>query len=220
MNDIFRYELPKYLDYNDYFNLAITCKLYYEIMKKSVKRKRDEKIREIESYFPKNIINMVGRNALLESQYIAWNKKWEIEDYLTDIREFSDLPSSISYSRDKYGRTYIFTKVKVTKPVSLDVKPVSLEVKPVSLETKLKAKLEAKQEEFTVITISQKYSDIMIYFASDPKNYAIANYNRGFLIDDDIYIHLQNFFRHGFFSYLDNPYSFAELPLYSKIFII
>ena len=217
MNDIFRYELPKYLDYNDYFNLAITCKLYYEIMKKSIRRKRDEKIREIESYFPKNIINMVGRNALLESQYISWNKKWEIEDYLTDIREFSDLPSSISYSRDKYGRTYIFTKVKVTKPVSLGVK--SEEAK--SEEVKLKeVKLKAKLEEFTVITISQKYSDIMVYFASDPKNYAIANYNRGFLIDDDIYIHLQNFFRNGFFSYLDNPYSFTELPLYSKIFII
>lgn len=213
MNDILRYELPKYLDYIDYLNLTITCKLYYEIMKKSLKKKGEEKIREIESFFPKNIINMVGKNAMLSSRYVPWNKKWEIEDYLTDIREFSDLPSSISYSRDKYGRTYLFTKVKVTDPFYLE----KLEVK---YEVNLEVKLETKLEEFTVITISQKYSDIMVYFASDPKNYAIANYNRGFLIDDDIYIHFQNFFHNRFFSYSENPYSFTKLPLYSKIFII
>jgi hypothetical protein len=198
MKDILRYEFPKYLDFIDYFHYSITCKEIYNLVKVSLDKKRKEKIQEMESLFDRKMINMIGREKLLKSKYIKWNKKWEIEDYLTDVRDAKDLPSNICYSKDTYGRIFLFVKVRVEDLILDSVLNLNLN--------------------HTIITISQKYSDISIYFASDPQNYAIAGYNRGFFIDEDTYEYFKSFFKNNFFSHKEHPYTFIELPAYSKIF--
>lgn len=201
MNDIYKYEFPKYLDYIDYYNFGITCKKYYSLLKREIKKKREQKIREIYSFFNDKFINMVGRNNLLCAKNISWNKEWEIEDYYTDVRF---LPYSLSYTRDNYDRSFLFTRVKVSAPFSSFS----------SFSSDSSQSFNTNYEDQTIITISQKYTDILVYYISDPKNFAINGYN---FIDEEIYNHIQTFFKTKTFSYITNPYSFIQIPLYSKM---
>jgi len=167
-------------------------------LKEQLRKKRERKIRDIESFFNEKIINMIGKNNLLFSDYVDWNKNWEIENYLTDVRKFEDLPNNMCYTRDNYDRVFFFVKLKVSNPF----------------------KFNYMWENYTILTISQKYSDIQVFYASDPNNYSIYGYSYGIFIDDDNYCHFQKFFKEKMFSYIDNPYSFNKFPIYSKIEIL
>ena len=193
MNDIIRYELPKYLDYLDLLNLSMCCKYYNYLLKNilfNLKKIKQEQIEEIFNFY---IIDMVSKEKLLKARYIPWKLEWD-NNFLKDFNYFN---GSIAYTKDNYNRGFIFTKIKVENPVNDDLPYTN----------------------YTIMVLYQKYSDIEVYFVSDPENYCITTMNNGIFLEKSYFHHFKNFFSLGTFSYLDFPYEFPFPPLYQKIFI-
>jgi len=194
MNDIIRYVLPKYLDYIDVVNLSLTCKYYNELLKPILIKLKNEKNKQIEDFFSFYIIDIVSKEKLLNSRYIKWNPDWKSE---IDLKDFNQFHGSIAYTRDEFNRSFIFVKIKVESPVEYHLPYTN----------------------YTVMTIYQKYSDIQIYFLSDPNNFCITTMNNGVFIEREYYFHLKNFFSEGKFFYSEFPYEFPFQPLYEKVYI-
>ena len=197
MNDVIRYELSKYLDYNDLLNLSLSCKHFNKILKPILLKKKIKKQEQIQEFFNFIIIDIVNKQNFLKARYIEWNQKWEIENGETFMIDFNEFKGSIAYSKDRYNRSFIFVKVKVENPHNENL----------------------PQNNYTIMIIFQKYSDISVYFISDPYNYCITTVNGGIYMEIEYYQHFKNFFLNGCFNYSDFPYEFPFPPLYQKIHI-
>ena len=192
MNDIIRYVLPKYLDYIDLLNLSLTCKYYHKLLENILYKMKLEKQKQIKDFFNFSILDIVSKEKLLNSRYITWNPEWENRSL-----DFNEFTGSISYSRDNYDRSFIFVKIKVESPLEYHLPNTN----------------------YTIMTLFQKYSDIQVYFISDPSNFSITTLNGGIFIEREYYHHLKNFFSDGVFSYFEFPYDFPFKPLYEKVYI-
>ena len=193
MNDIIRYVLPKYLDYSDLTNLSIACKYHYYLLKDIVAERKSKKIEQIKDIFNFFIIDIVNKKNLINARYIQWNDKWN-EKFFKDFNQFK---GTIAYTKDESNRGFIFTKVKVEIPTEKNLPFVN----------------------YTIMVIYQKYSDIQVYFVSDPENYCITSMNGGIFMEREYCKHFKTFFSLGTFSYLDFPYELPFPALYQKIYI-
>ena len=190
MNDVIRYVLPKYLDYIDVVNLAKTCKYYHYLLEEILYKMKLEKQKQIEEIFNFVIIDIVNKNNLLNARYIEFKN-------LLDFQDFKNFKGSIAYSKDIHNRGFIFTKVKVETPIENNLPEIN----------------------YTMMILYQKYSDVEIYFVSDPKNYCITTLNGGVFLERDYYHHFKNFYSLGSFYYSDFPYELPFPPLYQKLYM-
>ena len=195
MNDIIRYVLPNYLDYLDLLNLSLICKHYHKLLKPILFKKKIEKQLQIEEFFSFYIIDIVSRKKLLNARYIPWKPGWNPE--WNPQWNFDDFHGSIAYTRDNNNRSFIFIKIKVESPLEYHL----------------------PETNYTTMAIYQKYSDIQIYFLSDPNNFSFTTLNGGVFIEREYYHHIKNFFLTGAFFYSQFPYEFPFQPLYEKVYI-
>ncbi len=79
--------------------------------------------------------------------------------------------------------------------------------------------MDLPENNFTMMIIFQKYSDISVYFVLDLSNYCITSNNGGIYIEIEYYEHFRNFFESGNFDYSDFPYQFPFPPLYKKMYL-
>jgi len=190
MNDVIRYVLPKYLDYIDVVNLAQTSKYYYHLLKNILYKMKLEKQKQIKEIFNFVIIDIVNKNNLLKARYIDFKD-------IIDFQDFKNFKGSIAYTRDYHNRGFIFTKVKVKNPTE-DFLP---------------------ETNYTMMVFYQKYSDLQVYFVSDPNNYCITTMNNGVFLEREYYNHFKKFYSLGRFYYSEFPYELPFPPLYQKIYI-
>ena len=199
MNDIIRYELPKYLDYIDLLNLSLTCQANHNLLQDIVLKRKKKKEDEIEELFNFSILDIVGKDNLMKAPYVPWNTKWESLflsfNELDNFNEPNAFRGSIAYTKDENNRSFIFVKIKVEDPIWYTL----------------------KTPKYTILVIYQKYSDLSLYFVSDPSNLCFTD--KGFFLDKECHTHFKNFFQSGIFSYSNFPYEFNFLPLYEKIYI-
>ena len=195
MNDVIRYVVSDFLDFNDLLNLSLTCKHLYKLLKSVVKKKKIQKIEQIESMFNFSIIDIVNKENFLKAKWIDWNRRWENNEYEIYVENFE---GNMVYTKDTYNRSFLFVKVEVESP-TIDILPY---------------------KNTTVMVIFQKYSDISVYFVSDYNNYCISTNYGGIFIEIEYYKHFKNFFKTGQFDYSEFPYDFPFPPLYEKVKLI
>jgi hypothetical protein len=110
MMDIVRYKLPNFLDSRQIFRLSLTNKANFEALKEKVQEQRRwEKICKI---FPKDIIDIVGKQRFLKGEHVEWQQRWlGRTDYIDRIFP-KDLDNNLSYGIDCYDRFFIFIKIR------------------------------------------------------------------------------------------------------------
>lgn len=192
MNDVIRYVIPEFLDFNDLLNLSLTCKKLHKLLKNILLKKKIKKQRRIEEMFNFTIIDIVNKKNFLNAKWINWNPEWESYDYKIYVKDF---PGNIVYTEDKNKRSFLFVKVQVENP-TIDILP---------------------EINSTIMVIFQKYSDISVYFVTDYNNYCVTDKNEGIYIEIECYKHFKKFFKTGKFDYTEFPYDFPFPPLYEKI---
>lgn len=105
MEEIIKYKIPEYLNHED---LKVFCSHDEKIYK--VWKEKIEKLDEIYSLFPKNIIELFGEKLFSKGQKIEWDSKWLGSTHYIDRVAFEDLKHNFSYGKDVYGRAFIFVK--------------------------------------------------------------------------------------------------------------
>lgn len=75
MNDVLRYVISEFLDFNDLLNLSLTCKHLHKILKLILLKKKIKKQKQIEQLFNFNIIDIVNKQNFLNAKCIEWNEK-------------------------------------------------------------------------------------------------------------------------------------------------
>ena len=122
MKDIFRYILPKHLDYIDLLNLSVSNKNMYEFMKEELVKKRIVKQKRVKELFDEDTIDMVGKNRLLLGKEIPWDNKYLGDtDYIERVNysDFENDNNCIFFGKDLYDRTFMFVKVRTLNNKSL-----------------------------------------------------------------------------------------------------
>lgn len=99
------------------------------------------------------------------------------------------------YYTEYEKKSFLFIRVKVESPLYKDL----------------------PEENYSTMIIEQKYSDIYLFFITDPLNYCINK--NGLYVDVESVTYLRQFFNSGSFCYSELPYEYPFTPLYQKIHI-